>query len=150
MHAPSPENTFQTSHAHLLMGNFAHFLGQPLLHSADAKALYHAPFPVLSHSLADDPILTYGNLAAQTLWETDWGTLTKMPSRLTAEPDERTARAAMLASIDRNGFIDDYHGIRVSSTGRRFRITNAIIWTLLDDRGHKCGQAATFKDVEFL
>ncbi len=102
---------------------------------------------VLSHNSADDPILTYGNLAAQKLWDTDWNTLTRMPSRLTAEPEERAARAALLNSIRNNGFIDNYRGIRISATGNRFYIENAVIWTLTNDMGRTCGQAATFSKV---
>ncbi|WP_421705046.1 MEKHLA domain-containing protein [Aliiroseovarius sp.] len=64
--------------------------------------------------------------------------------RLTAEPDERAARAAMLASITERGFIDDYSGIRISTKGRRFYIDQAVIWTLRDTVGHKLGQAAAF------
>ena len=148
MQEPCSDNDFQINHVTLLRASYERALSRPLAQSAEA--LYHAPFPVLSHNAADDPVFTYGNLAAQNLWEVSWGQLTQMPSRLSAEPDERDARAAMLASITENGFIDDYHGIRISSTGRRFAIKNAIIWTLTDDQGHKCGQAATFNEIEYL
>ncbi|WP_120501002.1 MEKHLA domain-containing protein [Roseovarius sp. EL26] len=148
MHEPSQGNKFQIEHSELLMRSFEKRLSRPL--TTSAKALYHAPFPVLSHNAIDDPVFTYGNLAAQKLWEVSWDQITQMPSRLSAETDERAARAAMLASITANGFIDDYHGIRISSSGRRFAIKNAIIWTLSDDQGHKCGQAATFNEIEFL
>ena len=148
MYEPSPANDFLSAYTTILMRNFEHLLLRPL--AANPEALYHAPFPVLSHNGADDPIFTYGNLAAQRLWEVSWDQITQMPSRLSAEPDERAARAAMLASITEHGYIDDYHGIRISSSGRRFAIKNAIIWTLTDDLGHKCGQAATFNEIEFL
>ncbi len=148
MKEPTALNGYQRNHADILMRSFTQRLNRPL--AADAKALYHAPFPVLSHDTADDPVFTYGNLAAQKLWEIDWEQITRMPSRLSAEQDERDARAAMLASITANGFIDDYHGIRISSSGRRFAIKNAIIWTLTDDQGHKCGQAATFNEIDYL
>lgn len=148
MREPSFENSFQCGHALILLRTYDHLLGHPL--ATNPEALYHAPFPVLSHNTADDPIFTYGNLAAQRLWEVSWDQITQMPSRLSAELDERATRAAMLASITENGFIDNYHGIRISSSGRRFAIKNAVIWTLTDDQGHKCGQAATFNEIEFL
>lgn len=148
MQQPCSENNFQYGHALRLLHSFEQLLGYPLANNPEA--LYRAPFPVLSHDTAEDPVFTYGNLAAQKLWEVSWDQITQMPSRLSAEPDERAARAAMLASITANGFIDDYHGIRISSTGRRFAIKKAIIWTLTDDQGHKCGQAATFNEIEFL
>ena len=91
MQEPSAANQFQSAHARLLTDSFQRLLNRPLYQS-DAQALYHAPFPILSHSTADDPILTYGNLAAQTLWEMPWDALTQLPSRLTAEPMERSQR----------------------------------------------------------
>jgi len=42
------------------------------------------------------------------------------------------------------GPVDDYSGIRISQSGRRFRIEQAIVWNLIDAAGHLCGQAATF------
>ena len=37
-----------------------------------------------------------------------------------------------------------YSGIRVSTTGRRFRLNDGRIWTVLDDDGEPVGQAAAF------
>jgi hypothetical protein len=143
---PSPQNEFLAAHAALMMTSFARCLARPLVDPATAEALYHAPFPVLSHNTADDPVLTYGNLAAQRLWEMGWEQLTAMPSRLTAEPAERGQREAMFARMRDKGFIENYAGIRISATGKRFEIRNAIIWTLVDAQGVKRGEAATFRD----
>ena len=82
--------------------------------------------------------------AALALWEMDLATLTRTPSRLTAEPVHRDERARLLARTARDGFVDDYSGIRISSTGRRFRIEQAIVWNLVDAAGIRRGQAATF------
>ena len=67
-----------------------------------------------------------------------------MPSRLTAEAPDREERARLLARVGTQGYIDDYAGVRVSRTGRRFRIARATVWNLLDDGGNHCGQAASF------
>ncbi|MEJ2035854.1 MAG: MEKHLA domain-containing protein [Maritimibacter sp.] len=150
MQAPAPENAFQAAHAGLIMESFARLLGRPLLADADAKALYHADLIVLSHDGADDPVLTYGNLAAQRLWEMSWEALTALPSRLTAEPTEQALRDAMFAQMREKGFIEDYAGIRISATGKRFEIRNAVIWPLLDEDGGKHGEAACFADYAFL
>ncbi len=146
MKQPSKLNHFQTKHANLLMHSYQRFTGRALLAEADAKSLYHAPFPVLSHNTADDPILTYGNLAAQRLWEMDWEALTQLPSRLTAEPMHRDQRSDMFEQMRTKGWIANYEGIRISATGKRFRIKNAIIWTVTDRAGQRIGEAATFKD----
>lgn len=150
MQAPGPENRFQFAHAELLMQCFAQVTGRPLLDGADAEALYHAPFPVLSHNTAADPVLTYGNLAAQELWEMGWEQLTAMPSRLTAEPAHRVQRDAMFAEMRAKGFIENYQGVRISASGRRFEIRKAVIWPLVGRDGAKLGEAATFRDYTFI
>ncbi len=151
MQAPAPANAFQAAHAALIMESFARLLSRPLLaDGADAQALYHSDMIVLSHDGATDPVLTYGNLAAQRLWEMSWEALTSLPSRLTAEPTERALRDAMFAQMRAKGFIEDYAGIRISATGKRFEIRNAVIWPLLDEDGLKRGEAACFSDYAFL
>jgi hypothetical protein len=62
----------------------------------------------------------------------------------------RDERARLLERTTRDGFVDDYQGIRISSTGRRFQIDQAIVWNLVDARGERVGQAATFSEWRFL
>jgi hypothetical protein len=71
-------------------------------------------------------------------------TLVRTPSRLTAEPVHRDERARLLERTSREGFVDDYSGVRISKTGRRFMIEKAIVWNLDDESGQALGQAATF------
>lgn len=92
----------------------------------------------------------FGNSAALTLWELDWDSFTRTPSRYTAEAPLREERARLLDQVTRHGFIDDYAGIRISRTGKRFRIRRAVVWNLRDERGDHAGQAASFTDWEFL
>lgn len=150
MQEPTVQNGFQANHAALLAESFLGLLQRPLLKEVAAEALYQAPFPVLSHNGAADPVLTYGNLAAQSLWEMSWDQLTAMPSRLTAEPAHRDQRDAMFAQMRQKGFIENYAGVRISASGRRFEIRNAVIWSLVDDKGVKRGEAAMFQDWHFL
>jgi hypothetical protein len=56
----------------------------------------------------------------------------------------RDERARLLERTRRDGYVDDYAGIRVSQSGRRFRIEQAIVWNLIDAAGQLRGQAATF------
>ncbi|HAP08654.1 MAG TPA: MEKHLA domain-containing protein [Planctomycetaceae bacterium] len=137
--------------AQLLLDSYQRLLGRELLPRStdpmdEARRLYHAPFVVVSHGTQADPVLNYGNLAAQRLWEMDAVTLTAIPSRLTAEPMHRDERAEMMARAARDGFVDDYRGIRISRTGRRFLIERAMIWNLQDSGGRRQGQAATFSE----
>jgi len=136
-------------HAQILLDSYRRLLGEELVaRSGDAieqaRRLYEAPRVVVSHGTEPDPILNYGNRTALALWETDFESLTQMPSRLTAEPMEREERARLLARTAEKGFVDDYQGVRISRTGKRFRIARAIIWNLEDDQGRRVGQAATF------
>jgi hypothetical protein len=116
----------------------------------EARSLFEVPFAVVSGGAEDDQILNYGNQTAMDLWEMDWETLTRTPSRLTAEPMHRDERAAFLRRVRERGFIDDYSGIRISSRGRRFRILQATVWNVIDAYGNYAGQAATFVNWEFL
>lgn len=136
-------------HAQILLDSFAARVGRELI-SRDgdsreqADRLYLAPLVVVSHGTEADPVLNYGNRAALQLWETDFTSLTQMPSRLTAEPMHRDERARLLERTARDGFVDDYRGIRISSRGRRFLIERAIVWNLESSDGVRHGQAATF------
>jgi hypothetical protein len=136
-------------HARLILDSFARVVGRELLPrggsaEAEARRLYDAPFVVVSHGTEADPLLNYGNAAALELWEMPWKTLVGTPSRLTAEPVHRDERARLLERTAREGFVDDYAGVRVSRSGKRFRIEQAIVWNIVDGEGRKRGQAATF------
>jgi hypothetical protein len=135
--------------AQRLLDSFARLLGRELVArngspAEQAERLFRAPFVVVSHGTQADPVLNYGNARALVLWEMTWEELTQTPSRLTAEPVHRDERARLLARTRVHGFVDDYSGIRISKTGRRFRIEQAIVWNLADAAGEHRGQAATF------
>jgi hypothetical protein len=111
-----------------------------------AQELFAVATVVLAHDGGEDPRLIYANRAALSLWRRDWAGMVGMPSRLTAEPMERPGRSDALAAARRQGSISGYGGIRIDSAGRRFQIRNARLWTLWDNRGIACGQAACFAD----
>jgi hypothetical protein len=147
--ASGPADPAAIAHVQLLLDSFASRLGRELITRAggpaeQAERLFQAPFPVVSHGTEADPVLTYGNARALALWEMTWAELTSTPSRLTAEPIHRDERARLLARTRADGFVDDYSGVRISKTGRRFRIEAAIVWNLSDVAGNHRGQAATF------
>lgn len=137
------------THAKLLLDSFERATGRRLLAydpatQTAAQALNDAPFVLLSHGTEADPVLNYGNRLALQLWEMGWETFTSMPSRLTAEPMAREDREKLLADAKRQGYSDGYRGVRIASSGRRFEIQEAIIWSLIDEEGVYRGQAATF------
>jgi len=79
-----------------------------------------------------------------------WDELVRTPSRLTAEPIHRDQRATLLAAVSRQVYIDNYRGVRISKTGRRFMIEQATVWNLLAESGGDYGQAATFSAWKFI
>lgn len=150
--SPEPQagNGFLAGHVADLLRSHHELTGKHLIAPADEAAVfaYHAPFVLLSHDGASDPLLTYGNLAAQRLFAMDWGKLVGTPSRETAEAPERAEREELLHRVAENGFIDDYSGIRIAADGRRFRILNATVWNVYDAQGKHIGQAAAFSQWE--
>lgn len=138
-----------------LLDSYDRWLGKTLIERSgdardDARRIWEAPFVVVAHGTEPDPILNYGNRIALNLWEMDVASFTSTPSRRTAEPLHRDERARMLERTTRDGYIDDYQGIRISSTGQRFLIRRAIVWNVVDDAGNRIGQAATFAAWEAL
>jgi hypothetical protein len=150
---PAPDNDYLSAHADLLLRSYRLRTGRHLLDPGlpprdVARALYHAEFVVLSHDTATDPLFTYANLAAQARFEMPWRDIVGMPSRLSAEPMAREARARLLETVARQGYIDDYSGVRIARSGRRFLIDHATVWNLGD--GDYQGQAATFSQCREL
>ncbi len=142
-------------HTHLLLDSYGHWLGSELIarngsHEEQARRLFEAPFVVVSHGTQTDPILNYGNQTALDLWEMNIDTLLETPSRLTAEPVHRDERALLLERTTRDGYVDDYRGVRIAQSGRRFLIERAIVWNLVDVSGQRAGQAATFSEWTWL
>lgn len=138
-----------------LLDSYRHWIGRELIERSgqaefQARTLFESPLVVVSHGMEVDPVLNYGNRTALDLWEMTWEQLVKTPSRLTAEPVNRAEREWMLEQARVRGFIDTYRGIRVSGTGRRFLVENALIWNVLDASHQRIGQAATFSQWTWL
>jgi hypothetical protein len=139
----------------LLLNSFRHWVGRDLLERVgdsnyQAHALFQSPFVVVSHGTEEDPLLNYGNQVALELWELTWEQLMKTPSRLTAEPVNRAEREWMLEQAKTRGYLDTYRGVRISSTGRRFLVENAVVWNVVNAGGQRVGQAATFSQWTWL
>lgn len=157
-------------HARMIIDSYRRWTGKPLLDAEEEavaaegqeqapasdtslgafERLFHAPLVLLSHGTEADPILNFGNRAALDLWEMDWPTFTSTPSRLTAEPMEREERAKFLRNVAEYGYVDNYTGVRISSTGRRFYIKQATVWNLIDQNDAIRGQAAAFRAHRYL
>ncbi len=152
---PSEANGFLFPQVEMLLRSFAHWSHRELLPPsrdliADARRLYEAPFVVVSHGTEADPVFNYGNALALELFELTWDAFSELPSRRSAEPINQQQRTLFLQRVARDGYLEGYEGVRISSTGRRFRILGAVLWNLLDAEGRISGQAASFARWEYL
>jgi MEKHLA domain len=140
----------------IILNSYEKLLKKPLItrknidEITQAKNLFSADFVVLSHNNNRNPIYNYGNKKALELWEIDWETLIKTPSKNTTESISQEEREALLKEANLKGYITNYGGVRVSSTGKRYYIKDIILWNLTDDNEQFCGQAATFSQWEKL
>lgn len=130
----------------LLTGSYGRLVGVPLgPEGGNAEWLYaQAPFAVVAHNTDADPRFVYANKAAQACFEYPWDEFTTLRSRFSAEAPNREERARILEAVFRNGFVSGYRGVRISKSGRRFRIEDGVVWQLIDADGINRGQAATF------
>ena len=130
----------------LLTGSYARVVGRPLVEPGqDATWLYrHAPFALLAHNTESDPRFIYANCTAQRCFEYSWEQIVQLRSRYSAEAPLQVERQRQLEEVARNGYVSDYRGVRISRSGRRFLIEQAIIWELRDENGISHGQAARF------
>ena len=137
----------------VIAGSFARLAGRPLVQAAPddlERALWEAPHAVVAHGTEADPLFFYGNRTALALFAMRAREFIGLPSHRSAEPALRGERAAMLARLERDQIVDDYAGVRIAASGRRFAIGPAHVWNLLDERGARHGQAATFAAWRFL
>lgn len=152
---PGQANEYLAGHVSLLLASLRRWTGGHLVDfslapAEQARRIFEAPFALLSHDTSPDPILNYANRTGLKLFELTWNELIFMPSRLTAEAPERDERARLLAEVSERGFIDNYSGVRVAKSGRRFRIERATVWNIVDESGKCSGQAAMFSDWRWL
>ena len=155
MDVPTSLRSQWISQTQLILTSYRRLLGRELLTRGgdpedEAERLFEAPFVALSHGTEADPVLNYANRVALALWQMTPETLVTTPSRLTAEPMQRSQRQRFLEQTAQQGFMTGYEGVRISTTGKRFLIQDATIWNLTGDDGRPSGQAATFAKWSFL
>lgn len=140
----------------LILSNYRRLLGRDLIEvrpgEDEVRKLFDAPFAVLSAlgPIGTDHVFNYANRQALGLFEYAWDELMGKPSSASAEPVHRDERRRLLDEVGKHGFIENYSGIRISRTGRRFLIKNATVFNLLDESGNYVGQSATFADWDRL
>ncbi len=136
----------------LIAGSFERLAGTPLIEpSPDGieQAMWDAPRAIVAHGTEPEPRF-YGNRIALELFAMTAAEFIGLPSERSAEPALRQERARMLAGLAQRDIVDDYAGVRIAATGRRFAIAHAQVWNIVDEHGGRHGQAATFAEWQFL
>jgi MEKHLA domain len=138
------------SFAGLLAASYATVTGEHLVpegmpDAAAADWLYEAPFALLAHDTSPDPLFVYANLTAQRRFEYSWDEFVGLPSRLSAVEQAREERRAFMEAVRLRGYADDYRGLRIAKSGRRFWIEDATVWNLVGSESALAGQAALIR-----
>ncbi|MEO6716064.1 MAG: MEKHLA domain-containing protein [Novosphingobium sp.] len=130
----------------LIAASHARLLGRDLVVPGPdlVAALWQSPMAIVAHGSEPDPLFFFGNRAALAAFEATPEQFIGMPSRLSAEAPSHGERQQLLDRVSQRGLIVDYSGIRITLTGTRFHIANAVVWNLLDEQGIRHGQAAAF------
>jgi hypothetical protein len=134
----------------LIASSYQRLSGKALLDDAPPDigalraAIWNAPRAIVAHGTEADPVFFYGNRLALQLFEMSFAEFARLPSRLSAEPLAQQARDALLARVAQQGYVDDYSGMRIAKSGKRFMIADGTVWNLDDENGVRQGQAAVF------
>jgi len=139
----------KADHIRLLLTSYSNLTGEKLINpeqenDALVAQLDAAEFALVSHGTQTSPVFNYANKVALDLFEMNWDEFTQLESRYSAEAPSREERAELLEAVDKNGYIDNYSGVRISKNGARFFIEAATVWNVVDTEGEYKGQAAMF------
>lgn len=151
---PYLKDTF-TSYLKRVLHSYKYWTGKDLTEvpfgsNNISDKIFNASFVLASHDNSTDPKFKYGNKKALDLWELSWNEFINMPSKKTAEDIFQNERKRLLEEVYKNGYSTNYKGIRVSSTGKRFEILDAILWNVLDKNNKLIGQAVKFDRWKFI
>ncbi len=146
-----PSETGLDARLQLLVESYFRLTGKALIAGKTPEdvdylrlALWEAPRAIVAHGIETDPIFFYGNCMALELFEMDFISFTRLPSRLSAESIARESRDRLMERVSQQGYVEGYSGMRIASSGRRFMICDATVWNLWDEVGNLHGQAAVF------
>jgi hypothetical protein len=150
MQSSPPFDAVLDERLRLIVESYQRLTGKELIANAPIdiaklrEAVWNAPCAIVAHGSEDDPIFFYGNRLALKYFEMNFEEFTRLASRLSAEPLAREERAKLLGKVTQQGFVDNYSGMRIAKSGRRFMIADGTVWNLLDTADVHQGQAAVF------
>lgn len=152
---PDETNDFLAEYVYLIIKSLKKFKGIELTDSSlnikeQAQQVFEAPYVLVAHNASTDPIFQYSNKKGLELFEMSWDEFTRLHSKYSAEPQNRRERELLLNDVLLKGYTDNYSGVRISKTGRKFKISAATVWNIMDENNEKKGQAALFRDYTYI
>lgn len=130
--------------------SYRRLAGHDLVEGSDiATAVYNSADMLLCHDGSEDPRFVYANQVAQDVFGRPWSEFVGMPSRLSAATDVQAERGKLIAQATESGYVTGYSGIRVSSSGSKFRILDATLWRVTDADGEVLGLACRIPRWEY-
>jgi PAS domain-containing protein len=97
---------------------------------------------LLAQDAQPEPVYFYTNAAASRQFGYSAEEFLRTPARLSAPPDGREHRAAVIREVEERGFMKGYSGIRVTQGGKLFRIRDTELWLVHDAKGTHLGLGA--------
>ena len=145
----------RSQHVHNVLRSYYNLLGHKfenlnLEEPTLGEVILHSEWVVISHGNGPDPLFNYGNKKVLSLFEVNLNELKKIRSRNSAEPTLQSDREVFMQQVKAKGFATGYSGVRISATGKRFKIKNVTVWNVTDENGNPAGQAACFKDWDYI
>ncbi|KRA82940.1 MEKHLA domain-containing protein [Altererythrobacter sp. Root672] len=137
----------------LIAESFARIAGKPLVDPASGgieEAMWLAPRVIMAQGIDAVPRIFYANRLALDLYEMTASAFIGMPSHLCAEPIRRAELLRMFARLDKDDWIEGFNGVRVASSGRRFKVDTALTWNVIDEHGTRVAQAASYAEWEYI
>lgn len=144
MNDHAPDAALHDGRLSLINDSYCRLTGKILIDPFDFRALWNANRAIVAHGLEADPVFFYGNRMALQCFGMSFEEFVQLPSRFSAEPVVQPLRAALLEKVAKQGYVDNYAGVRIAKGGRRFTISGGTVWNLVDAAGICYGQAATF------
>lgn len=133
---------------------FIDLTGAHLSSPPDTPSLYQwldksAPYGILAHNTAADPLFIYANRYALSCFKYTSDEMFVLPSRLSAGSENRKERERLLQDVRRDGIAFNHTGPRIDKYGQCFNIYDCIVWQLKYRNGTIFGQAALFWTEEY-
>jgi hypothetical protein len=137
----------------LIAESFARLAGRPLVEPSELgleAAMWDAPRAIVAHGTEPEPRFYYANRVALELLGMTATEFIGTIARSLAEPVIREERARLAAGLAQRDIVDIYAVVGIAANGRRFSISSAQVWKILDRHGGRHGLGTTFAEWQFL